>query len=146
MKILDLGNNQIFSFDGLKILSTLPSLVNLTLKKNPISSDENYKTRVREICPSLVIFDDSRLEVDFRKLKRKKLFERKMKRMAAQGDDNESGDSDNKEKNEKNQKRKFNDQINDQPKKKVKQQKPEKIALHGREHKGTRISFDSDDE
>ncbi|KAI9217143.1 hypothetical protein BC828DRAFT_270722 [Blastocladiella britannica] len=63
---------RLFSISDIVNLASLPNLVNLTLRGNPIASDPNYDTKIKALLPTLRILDGVRFDPRFVKNKQKR--------------------------------------------------------------------------
>lgn len=60
LKIIDLEDNGISNFSTIEILQLCDKLTTLTLRKNPITIDPNYRKKIFELLPKLSYLDETR--------------------------------------------------------------------------------------
>lgn len=58
LEVLDLEGNDISAWDNISYLAGCSKLVDLNISNNPISNDQNYQNRVKELLPQLKYLDD----------------------------------------------------------------------------------------
>ncbi|KAJ2725502.1 hypothetical protein GGI07_001258 [Coemansia sp. Benny D115] len=94
MTIVDLGNNQLDTWESIAPLSSMSRLFNLTLKGNPICNKKRYREKVIEMIPSLRNLDGERFDQWY--LDRKE----KRRQKDAQADAEEEDDADDNDESE----------------------------------------------